>query len=197
MPFIPTLHFMCGKAGAGKTTVANALAQEHAALLISEDIWMMRLFGDQMKSFDDYLHFSPKLKSVVGPLATQLLKSGNHVVLDFQANTKAGRSFFRSVFEQADAAHVLHFVQASDQLCLERIAKRNIERPEGSHHLTEEVFALVSSYFEIPEAAEGFNIKVHGTGATPNQSLERTASQPLNSNVSRHKMPQVLPFRHD
>jgi predicted kinase len=165
MPITPTLHFMCGKAGAGKTTVANGLAQEHAAFLISEDIWMMRLYGDQMKSFDDYLHFSPKLRSVVGPLATQLLKSGNHVVLDFQANTKAGRSFFRSVFEQADAAHVLHFVQTSDQLCLERIAKRNIERPEGSHHLTEEVFALVSSYFEVPEAAEGFNIKVHGAGA--------------------------------
>jgi predicted kinase len=165
MSVIPTLHFMCGKAGAGKTTVANGLAREHAALLISEDIWMMRLFGDQMKSFDDYLHFSPKLKSVVGPLATQMLKSGNHVVLDFQANTKTSRNFFRCVFEQADAAHVLHFVQASDQLCWERIAKRNIERPEGSHYLTEEVFALVSSYFEIPEAAEGFNIKVHGAGA--------------------------------
>ena len=165
MPPAPTLHFFCGKAGAGKTTVATGLAHEHGAILISEDIWMMRLFGDQMKTFDDYIHFSPKLKTVVGPLATQLLKAGNHVVLDFQANTKAGRSFFRSIFEQADAAHVLHFVQTSDRVCLERIAKRNIERPEGSHHLTEEVFALVSSYFEEPEAAEGFNIKVHGAGA--------------------------------
>ena len=153
---------MCGKAGAGKTTVANGLAQEHAAILISEDIWMMRLFGDQMKSFDDYIHFSRKLKSVVGPLATQLLKSGNHVVLDFQANTKTGRSFFRSVFEQANAAHILHFVQTADQVCLKRIAKRNIERPEGSHHLTAEDFARVSSYFEMPEAAEGFNIKRYG-----------------------------------
>jgi predicted kinase len=165
MPLTPTLHFFCGKAGSGKTTIANGLAQEHAAILIFEDIWMMRLFADQVKTFNDYLHFSPKLKTVVAPLATQLLKSGNHVVLDFQANTKAGRRFFRAVFEQADAAHVLHFVQTSDQVCLERIAKRNIERPEGSHHLTEEVFALVSSYFELPEAAEGFNIQLHGTGS--------------------------------
>jgi hypothetical protein len=50
-------------------------------------------------------------------------------------------------------------------MCLERIAKRNLERPEGSHHITEEVFALVSSYFEMPEAAEGFNIKIYGAGA--------------------------------
>ena len=50
----PTLHFFCGKAGAGKTTVASRLAQDHGAILISEDIWLMRLFGDQMKTFDDY-----------------------------------------------------------------------------------------------------------------------------------------------
>jgi predicted kinase len=165
VPLTTTLHFFYGKASAGKTTIANALAKEHAAILISEDIWMMRLFGDQMKTFDDYLYFSPKLKTVIGPLAAQLLKSGNHVVLDFQANTKAGRRFFRSVSEPADAVHVLHFVQTSDQVCLERIAKRNIEQPESSHHLTEEVFALVSSCFEIQAAAEGFDIQLHGAGA--------------------------------
>ena len=165
MPVSPTLHFFCGKACAGKTTIATGLANEHAAILISEDILMMRLFGDQMKIFDDYNHFSPKLKSVVGPLTTQLLKAGNDVVLDFQANTKVGRNFFRSVFEQAGAEHVLHYVQTSDRMCMERIAKRNIERPEGSHHLTEEVFALVSSYLEALEAAEGFNIKIHGEDA--------------------------------
>jgi predicted kinase len=57
----PTLHFMCGKAGAGKSTIASAVAQDHAAILISEDVWLMRLFGDQMKAFDDYIRFSRKL----------------------------------------------------------------------------------------------------------------------------------------
>ena len=159
----PTLHFMCGRAGAGKSAIANVVAHEQAAILISEDIWLMRLFGDQMKSFDDYIRFSRKLKSVVGPLATDLLRAGHSVVLDFQANTKEGRRWFRSLFEQAGAAHVLHFAMTSDQLCLERIAKRNIERPEGSHHLTEEDFIYISSFFETPEDAEGFNIKTYTT----------------------------------
>jgi len=157
----PTLHFMCGKAGAGKTTIASAVAQDHAAVLISEDIWLMRLFGDQMKTFDDYIRFSRTLKTVVGPLTTDLLKAGHSVVLDFQANTKAGRGWFRSVFEQAGAAHVLHFVTTSDQVCLERIAKRNAERPEGSHQLTAEDFTYVSSFFEAPEDAEGFHVKTY------------------------------------
>jgi predicted kinase len=152
---------MCGKAGAGKTTVASRIAQGHGAILMSEDIWLMRLFGDQMKTFDDYVRFSKRLKTVVGPLTADLLKAGHSVVLDFQANTKAGRTWFRSVFEQAGAAHVLHFVSASDEACLARIARRNVERPEGSHHLTEEDFIHVSSFFQAPEEAEGFNVKVH------------------------------------
>jgi predicted kinase len=90
-----------------------------------------------------------------------LLNSGHPVVLDFQANTKAGRQWFRSVFEQAGAAHILHFVRTSDAVCLQRIAKRNVERPEGSHHLTEEDFTYVSSFFQAPEAAEGFNVKTY------------------------------------
>jgi predicted kinase len=159
----PYLHFFCGKAGAGKTTVASRLAQDHHAILISEDIWLKRLFGDQMKTFDDYIRVSKMLKSVVGPLTVDLLNAGQSVVLDFQANTKAGRSWFRSVFEQAGSAHVLHFVQASDEACLERIARRNVERPEGSHHLTEEDFIHVSSFFQAPEVSEGFNVKIYAT----------------------------------
>ncbi|HEX2011340.1 MAG TPA: ATP-binding protein [Roseateles sp.] len=161
MSSTPTLHFFCGKAGAGKTTVASRLAQDHGAILISEDIWLTRLFGDQMKTFDDYIRFSKRLKAVVGPLAADLLNAGHSVVLDFQANTKVGRSWFRSVFEQAGAAHVLHFVDTSDEACLARIAKRNVERPEGSHHLTEEDFIHVSSFFQAPEEAEGFNVETH------------------------------------
>jgi len=74
---------------------------------------------------------------------------------------KVGRGWFRSVFEGARAAHILHFAQTPDRVCLERIAKRNAERPEGSHHLTEEDFTYATSFFEAPEEAEGFNVKVY------------------------------------
>lgn len=160
MPSTPTLHFLCGKAGAGKSTIAKNLAASQAATLICEDIWLTRLFGAQMQTFEDYRTFAQRLKQVVGPLAVDLLTSGRSVVLDFPANTKASRNWFRSVFEQAGVAHVLHFVQTPDQICLERIAKRNIEQPEGSHHLTEEDFAHISSFFEAPEDQEGLNVRV-------------------------------------
>jgi predicted kinase len=161
MAAIPTLHFFCGKAGAGKTTVAQALAQDTRAILISEDIWMARLFGDQMSTFQDYIHFSRKLKTVVGPLVVDLLKAGQSVVLDFQANTKAGRAWFRTLYEQAGADHRLHVVDTPDAECLARIARRNDERPEGSHPLTEDDFNHISSFFEAPEDSECFEVTMH------------------------------------
>ena len=159
----PTLHFFCGKAGAGKTTLAARIAHEEKAILISEDIWLMRLFGEQMKSFDDYVCASRKLKTALAPLAVDLLKAGQSVVLDFQANTKSGRSWFRTVFEAAGAAHVLHFLDTSDEVCLERIGKRNVERPEGSHHLTKEDFIHVSSHFQAPVESERFTIRLYAS----------------------------------
>lgn len=155
----PTLHFFCGKPGAGKTTVALRLAQELNAILISEDIWLLRLFGDEMKVFEDYVRVSGKLRTVVGPLAVDLLNTGRSVVLDFQANTRTGREWFRTVFEQAGSRHVLHVLNTSEEACLERIAKRNVERPEGSHHVTKELFFHVSSFFQAPEEGEGFNVR--------------------------------------
>lgn len=156
-----TLHFFCGKAGAGKSTLAARLARAENAILLSEDIWLQRLFGEEMKSFDDYLRTSRKLRSAMAPLVVDLLAAGQPVVLDFQANTRAGRAWFRSLFEQAQARHLLHFVDTPDALCLQQIAKRNLERPEGSHQLSEADFLYVSSFFEAPEATEGFDIEIH------------------------------------
>ena len=161
MTVVPaTLHFFCGKAGAGKSTLAARLARDLRAVLLSEDVWLSRLYGDQMKTFDDYVRFSGRLKTVVGPLVSELLTSGQSIILDFQANTRSRRAWLLSVAAAGKARHLLHFLDATDDVCLARIAKRNIELREGSHPLTEDVFRYVTSLFE-PPVEEGLNIKVY------------------------------------
>lgn len=34
---MPTLHLLCGKIASGKSTLANRLAAEHAAIVLGED----------------------------------------------------------------------------------------------------------------------------------------------------------------
>lgn len=155
-----SLHLLCGKAGAGKSTLAAALATDYKAVLIAEDIWLIRHYGP-MKTFDDYRTYSQRAKAVVGPLVVDLLRLGQSVVLDYPANTKSSRLWLRSLFESASAAHVLHYLTTPDETCLQRIDRRNIERPEGSYHLTRDDFNYVSSFFEPPEEGEGFKIETH------------------------------------
>jgi len=161
MTSVPTLHFMCGKAGPGKGRLGGRLAAEHGAILLCEDVWLTRLFGAEMRSFDDYRVYSQRLRTVVGPLVRDLLAAGQSVVLDFPANTPAARAWFRSLFEGSPAAHVLHFVDTPEAQCLERIAGRNAQRPEGSHHLTQADFDHITSFFRSPEPAEGFQVVTH------------------------------------
>ena len=155
----PTLHFMCGKAGAGKSTVAAKLATAHNAIVLCEDVFLARLFAPEMNTFDDYLRYSKRLKTVIEPLVVDLLLARQSVVLDFPANTMALRHWFRSIFERANVAHQLHFVDTPDHVCLERIAQRNRELPEGAHTLTVEQFNYISSFFEPPVLAEGFTVQ--------------------------------------
>jgi|GEM_PF-74208 len=155
----PCLHFFGGKPGAGKTTRATALAREQGLPLISEDICMQRLYGDQLQRFDDYIRLAPKLRAVIGPLSTELLQAGQSLVLDFQANTRAGRRWFLALAEAAGAAHCLHWLDAPDALCLQRIAQRNLALPEGAHALSEAVFHEVCAHIETPTPDEGLSLR--------------------------------------
>jgi len=155
------LHFFCGKAGAGKSTLARKIAEPEQATLISEDVWLSRLYGDEMQTFDDYKRLSLRLKTVVGPLVVELLRTGRNVVLDFPANTKMARDWFRALCEQSGSGHVLHFLDITDATCLSRIDNRNVERPEGSHHLTPEMFSYISAHFEPPQDDERLHVRRH------------------------------------
>jgi hypothetical protein len=91
---------------------------------------------------------------------------GQNVVMDYPANTRISRAWFRSLYESAGAAHVLHYLATPDPICMKRIDKRNIERPEGSYHLTQADFDYVSSLFEAPQVDESFKIEVHSAADT-------------------------------
>ena len=156
----PTLHMLCGKIAAGKSTLARQLAEADQTILIAEDDWLRALFADQMATPKDFLRCSDALKSAMGPHIASLLKTGLSVVLDFQANTVDARAWMRSILEATGAAHKLHVLDPPDEVCLARLRARNAE---GEHpfSVTEEQFRIVSKHFAPPTAEEGFNLVHH------------------------------------
>lgn len=157
-----TLIFFCGKMGAGKSTLSAKIARERGAVRISEDEWLAALFPGEINSFNDYLSYSSRLKPVLRTHVEQMLVAGTSVVLDFPGNTKKQRAWFRDIYEDRGIPHKLYYLVAEDEVCLKQLKQRQKDQPDRAHFDTEEVFRMVTSYFEPPADSEGFNVEAVG-----------------------------------
>lgn len=153
----PVLHLICGKIASGKSTLAAELGASAGTVIISEDVWLGPLFGDQMATGADYLFYSGKLQAAMTPHIVALLTAGVSVVLDFPANTVAQRRWMRQLIEDSGAAHQLHFLDVPDDICLQRLRARN---SEDTHEFsaTEAQFRQFTAHFVPPMAEEDFDI---------------------------------------
>jgi predicted kinase len=156
----PTLHLICGKIAAGKSTLAARLAAAPCTVLISEDHWLARLYPSEIATLQDYIRCAARFRAAIEPHVGNVLRAGVSIVLDFPANTIESRSWMRRLFEGAEVAHQLHFLDAPDELCKARLRARNAA---GTHEFApnDVDFDLITSFFVPPSEAEAFNVIHH------------------------------------
>lgn len=155
-----TLHLLCGKIAAGKSTLTRQLAEAAGTVLLSEDHWLVRLYPGEITTLADYVRCSARLREAIGPHIEALLRAGVSVVLDFPANTLKSREWMRGLFVAAAVDHRLHYLDVPDEVCKARLRERNA----AGHHeyqASDAEFDLFTSHFVPPTAAEGFNLVVH------------------------------------
>jgi predicted kinase len=155
-----TLHKLCGKIAAGKSTLAAELARQPNTVLIAEDFWMKQLYPGEVLTIEDYAKYSARLCAAMAPHIVQLLQGGVSVVLDFHANTLRRRAWMREIIDQSGAAHRLHHLDISDAVCLARLHGRNAA---GAHEysVTDAEFEQFTRYFAAPTPDEGFDVVFH------------------------------------
>lgn len=158
----PTLHFFCGKMAAGKSTLARKLAEKNNVILLVEDEWLSHLFPDEITTISDYIKYAPRLQKVILSHVISLLSHGISVVMDFPANTVNQRQWFRGLYETANVAHTLHYLDVSNDVCKRQLRERSMGKPEGSVFTTDAEFEAITKYFQPPSKKEGFNMLVHG-----------------------------------
>jgi predicted kinase len=155
-----TLYLICGKIGAGKSTLARQPASRATALLISEDHWTSNLFAGDLKTIEDYGRLSARLRAAMGPHVVDILRQGLSVVLDFPANTIKNRDWMRSLMTEAQVAHELHLLDLPDAVCKQRLRERNA-RGEHPFQVTDAEYDQFTRHFVPPGPDEGFNVIVH------------------------------------
>jgi predicted kinase len=155
------LIFMCGKMASGKSTLARELAAQENAVLLVQDELLNHLFPGEITDISEFVKYSSRLKNALGPHICALLSKGISVVLDFPANTRAQRAWFRELFKRANAEHQLHYVDASDALCKRQLKGRSEDLPAGSRWTTDAEFETITAYFQPPSEEEGFNLIRH------------------------------------
>jgi len=155
------LIFFSGKMAAGKSTLARELVKRENAVLLAEDELLTTLFPADITDIAAYVRCSSRLKSALTPLICALLLRGISVVLDFPANTKTQRAWFRELIESTSSQHELHFVDAPDSLCKRQLADRSKNLPAGTRWTTEAEFEAITAYFQPPSEDERFNIVRH------------------------------------
>ena len=159
---LSTLHLLCGKIAAGKSSLAAELAREPNTVLISEDDWLAALFADQLETPRDYVRCAALLRKAMVPHVIGLLNARVSVVLDFPANTLETRTWMREILDGTQVEHQMHVLETPDALCLERLHARNAAE-DHPFSATEAQFQAFSRHFVPPQPDEGFNILVHKT----------------------------------
>src|SRR5688500_2819504 len=134
------LFFFCGKMAAGKSTLSRELAQREDAVLLAEDQFLERLFPGQIVDIAAYVTYSSRVRDALSPHIGSLLSMGVSVVLDFPGNTRRQRAWFRRLIDDARAEHELHFIDASDALCIRQLKDRGRHLPPDSRWTGEAEF---------------------------------------------------------
>lgn len=157
---MPTLYLICGKIGAGKSTLAKQLAARPATLLISEDHWTSTLFADDLKTIEDYGKYSARLRAAMTPHIVAILGKGLSVVLDFPANTLRQRAWMKELVGLAKIEHELHVLDTPDEVCKQRLRQRN-RSGEHPFQVSDAEYEQFTRYYVPPTADEGFNVVIH------------------------------------
>ena len=164
------LVFFCGKMAAGKSTLAKRLAERENAVLMIQDELLDTLFPGLIINVASYLEYSGRINRMTAPQVVAILSKGVSVVLDFPANTRSQRAWFRDIIEAVGVEHELHFVDTPDAVCKAQLKARSAHLPPGTKWTTEADFDLIASHFLAPAADEGFNVIVHPSGSDYNRA---------------------------
>lgn len=155
---MPTVHLLIGPVGAGKSTLARSLAQEHQALPLILDSWFTRLFSPDRPPEDVmtwYVERAERALAQIWQVTMDALKADTNVVLEVGLVRRIQREQFYGWVDAEAVDLRTYLVDAPRDVRRARVVQRNATKGETfSMHVPPEFFELASDLWESPDQAE-------------------------------------------
>ena len=132
-----TLNLMIGLPCSGKTTYARQLAGETNALLLTLDVWHLKLFGhDVGHEHHDERH--ERIEKIMWDVAKHVLEMGGDVILDYGCWARVERDDYRNRAKElgADSSCIIWMFRIPNYIAvwkneIETSLKARLKFPKG------------------------------------------------------------------
>ncbi len=148
-----TLHLMIGLPCSGKTTYAKELSVREKALLLTPDVWQLKLFGQDFPGpYHDKRHSD--IENIMWDVAKSVLSLGTSVILDFGCWARVERDDFRSRANNLGVDFKLHYMFVPYSELYRRLEERNRNLPEGAFEIPKAEMDRFIAIFQPPDSDE-------------------------------------------
>jgi predicted kinase len=152
------VHLVIGPVGAGKSTFALALAQEHAALRLTLDQWLVQLFSPDRPEggvMEWYVARAARCVERIWSVAQGVTDLGHDVVLEIGLLQRHERERFYQRVTDAGLQLTIHVLDAARDVRRERVNERNhAQGATFSMVVPPAIFELASDLWEPPDESE-------------------------------------------
>jgi len=145
---------LAGLPASGKTMLARRLELERPAVRFTLDEWMLRLYRLR---YDDpaYPTLAEGCQDLIWDVATQVLRTGSDVILDWNQWSRQRRATWRERAESAGWEVVLYHLDVPVERAVVWAQGRT---GEVAHDLDEDGVRHLAALFEPPGPAEGIEV---------------------------------------
>jgi len=131
----PLLHLICGLPGAGKTTLANKIAQETGAIRFCPDDWIKNIWKEKAET--DGNSYRENVEQLQWELAKNLLGNNIDVIIEWGTWGQSEREKLRDEARAIGAKVKFYYLDVPREVLRVRMLERNKIKDSNEFYIPE------------------------------------------------------------